>query len=160
MRHMKLVAAMLVVLLAGYAYAAGKMPEGVQARKSDAGVTVLADAKGMTLYTFDKDMPGKSNCAAKCLMAWPALVAGDSAKDMGDWTVVTRDDGSKLGDYSAEAACRAISSSATAQPNCAGLQRETLAVRSSMVFASSGVTFSTVWRITVGYFSVPAQTAR
>jgi predicted lipoprotein with Yx(FWY)xxD motif len=99
MRHMKLVAAMLVVLLAGYAYAAGKMPEGVQARKSDAGVTVLADAKGMTLYTFDKDMPGKSNCAAKCLMAWPALVAADGAKDMGDWTVVTRDDGTKQWAY-------------------------------------------------------------
>jgi predicted lipoprotein with Yx(FWY)xxD motif len=99
MRHMKLVAAMLVVLLAGYAYAADKMPEGVQARKSDAGATVLADAKGMTLYTFDKDTAGKSNCAAKCLMAWPALMASASAKDMGDWTVVTRDDGSKQWAY-------------------------------------------------------------
>jgi hypothetical protein len=72
----------------------------------------------------------------------------------------TRGNGSNLGDYSAEAVCRAISNSATAHPNCAGLQREVLAVSSSMVFASSGVTFSTVWRITVGYFSVPAQTAR
>ena len=51
MRYVKLVAAMLIVLLAGYAYAADKMPEGVQVRKSDAGAMVLADAKGMTLYT-------------------------------------------------------------------------------------------------------------
>ena len=72
----------------------------------------------------------------------------------------TRGNGSNLGDYSAETAWRAISISATAQPNCAGLQREVLAVSSSMVFASSGVTFATVWRITVGYFSVPAQMAR
>src|ERR1700682_6341733 len=51
MRYVKVVSAMLIVLLAGYAYAADKMPEGVQVRKSDAGAMVLADAKGMTLYT-------------------------------------------------------------------------------------------------------------
>jgi len=96
---MKLFAAVLIMLIAGYAYAAG-MPEGVQARKSTAGVTVLADAKGMTLYTFDKDTtPGKSACNGRCLMNWPALMATGNAADMGDWTVVTRDDGGKQWAY-------------------------------------------------------------
>ena len=90
MRHMKLVAAMLVVLLAGYAYAADKMPEGVQARKSDAGATVLADAKGMTLYTFDKDTPGKSACIGACAVHWPPAKAAADAKETGDLTLVTR----------------------------------------------------------------------
>src|ERR1700730_5428975 len=63
--------------------------------------------------------------------------------------------------YSAESSldCLSISNSATAHPNCAGLHRKALAVRASIVFASSGVTFSTVWRTTVGYFSIRAHTA-
>jgi predicted lipoprotein with Yx(FWY)xxD motif len=99
MRQIKLVAAMLIVLFASYAYAADKMPAGVQVGKSDAGKMILADAKGMTLYTFDKDADGKSNCAGRCLMNWPALVAEANAANMGDWTVVTRDDGSKQWAY-------------------------------------------------------------
>jgi|SRR5271154_783225 len=98
-KHAKLFAAMLIMVLAGYAYAAD-MPEGVQARKADSGVTVLVDAKGMTLYTFDKDTtPGKSMCNGRCLMNWPALMATGNAADMGDWTVVTRDDGGKQWAY-------------------------------------------------------------
>ena len=65
------------------------------ARKADSGTMVLTDAKGMTLYTFDKDAEGKSNCNGKCAMAWPPLTASAEAKAMGDWTVVTRDDNSK-----------------------------------------------------------------
>lgn len=40
---------------------------------------IVTDANGKTLYRFDKDTakPSKSNCAAKCLEAWPpALVTG------------------------------------------------------------------------------------
>jgi predicted lipoprotein with Yx(FWY)xxD motif len=57
---------------------------------------VYADAKGMTLYTFDKDVePGKSACASDCAKAWPALVASANAQPTGAWSVITRDDGSK-----------------------------------------------------------------
>jgi predicted lipoprotein with Yx(FWY)xxD motif len=66
------------------------MPAGV---KSMGGM--LTDAKGMTLYTFDKDAAGKSNCNGQCLVNWPALTADANAKPMGDWTVITRDDGTK-----------------------------------------------------------------
>jgi predicted lipoprotein with Yx(FWY)xxD motif len=53
------------------------------------------DAKGMTLYTFDRDAGGKSACNGPCATNWPPLMAGGDAKDSGDWTVVTRDDGGK-----------------------------------------------------------------
>jgi predicted lipoprotein with Yx(FWY)xxD motif len=60
-----------------------------------AGDGTLTDAKGMTLYTFDKDTGGKSACNGGCATNWPPLAAAADAKDSGEWTVVTRDDGSK-----------------------------------------------------------------
>jgi len=85
---------MLLLLLADCALAAVKTPAGVETRKSDAGVTVFADAKGMTLYTFDKDTTGKSVCNGNCAKNWPPLSAAAGSTPTGDWTVVTRDDGS------------------------------------------------------------------
>jgi predicted lipoprotein with Yx(FWY)xxD motif len=41
------------------------------------GTNILTDAKGMTLYTFDKDTKNTSNCAGQCLVNWPPfLVSG------------------------------------------------------------------------------------
>lgn len=56
---------------------------------------VLVDSKGMTLYTFDKDSGGKSVCNGQCLVNWPALMATAADKPEGDYTIITRDDGSK-----------------------------------------------------------------
>jgi predicted lipoprotein with Yx(FWY)xxD motif len=56
---------------------------------------VLVAANGMTLYTFDKDGPNKSNCNDGCLKAWPALMAPADAKLGGNLSVITRDDGGK-----------------------------------------------------------------
>lgn len=56
---------------------------------------VLTDANGMTLYTFDKDETGKSNCTGECARNWPPLTAATDAKPMGDWSVVERGDGTK-----------------------------------------------------------------
>ena len=53
----------------------------------------LVDAKSMTLYTFDKDMGGKSMCNGPCAANWPALMAASGSAASGDWTMVTRDDG-------------------------------------------------------------------
>ncbi|MBA9063856.1 putative lipoprotein with Yx(FWY)xxD motif [Methylobacterium fujisawaense] len=53
----------------------------------------LVDAKSMTLYTFDKDMGGKSMCNGPCAANWPALTAASGSAAFGDWTTVTRDDG-------------------------------------------------------------------
>ena len=58
---------------------------------------VLTGKNGMTLYTFDKDTAGtgKSVCNGPCATNWPPLMAAADAKDMGDYTVITRDDGGK-----------------------------------------------------------------
>ncbi len=58
---------------------------------------MLVGPNGMTLYTFDRDMAGsgKSVCNGPCAANWPPLMAMDSDKPMGDYTVVTRDDGKK-----------------------------------------------------------------
>jgi predicted lipoprotein with Yx(FWY)xxD motif len=57
----------------------------------------LTNAAGMTLYTFDKDAAGsgKSVCNGPCVQNWPPLMAAADAKASGDWTIVTRDDGSR-----------------------------------------------------------------
>ncbi len=58
---------------------------------------IMTNAAGMTLYTFDKDVAGagKSVCNGPCATNWPPLLAGASDESGSDWTVVTRDDGSK-----------------------------------------------------------------
>jgi predicted lipoprotein with Yx(FWY)xxD motif len=62
------------------------------------GKMVLTDANGMTLYTFDKDTngDGKSVCNDDCAVKWPPLMADASAKPEGDFTLVTRDDGTMM----------------------------------------------------------------
>jgi predicted lipoprotein with Yx(FWY)xxD motif len=59
----------------------------------------LTDAKGMSLYTFDKDSDGKSTCNGPCAANWPALKAdaGDAAGD--NYSIVARDDDSKQWAY-------------------------------------------------------------
>lgn len=56
---------------------------------------VLGDDKGQTLYVSDKDAPGKSNCVAECLTAWPPFAAAPDAKPAGDWSLIAREDGTK-----------------------------------------------------------------
>ena len=68
------------------------MPTGVMVETSAMG-KVLTDKMGMTLYTFDKDHPGMSACYDNCAKNWPPLMASSDAKPTGDFTVVTRKDG-------------------------------------------------------------------
>ena len=58
---------------------------------------MLTGNNGMTLYTFDKDASGsgKSVCNGPCATNWPPLMAMDSDKAAGDYSVITRDDGKK-----------------------------------------------------------------
>lgn len=58
---------------------------------------VLVNTAGMTLYTFDKDPAGtgKSVCVDKCAGLWPPLFAAADAQAGGDFTVITRNDGSR-----------------------------------------------------------------
>ena len=63
------------------------------------GAKVFTDAKGMTLYVFDKDEAGKSNCYDTCAKNWPPFKAKANAKAEGSWSIVTRTDGSKMWAY-------------------------------------------------------------
>lgn len=59
----------------------------------------LTDARGMSLYTFDKDSDGKSACNGPCVANWPALKAEASDQPGDNYTIVTRDDGSRQWAY-------------------------------------------------------------
>jgi predicted lipoprotein with Yx(FWY)xxD motif len=58
---------------------------------------VYVGPNGMTLYTFDRDAmgAGKSVCNGPCAANWPPLMAGANDTASGEWTIVTRDDGSR-----------------------------------------------------------------
>ena len=57
----------------------------------------LTDFNGMTLYTYDKDTTGVSNCAGDCLVKWPAYTSGATAQSTfpENISVITRTDGTK-----------------------------------------------------------------
>ncbi|MBR0951049.1 COG4315 family predicted lipoprotein [Bradyrhizobium canariense] len=60
----------------------------------------LVDLKGMTLYYYERDTTGKtSNCNGKCVESWVPLPATADAKAIGDFTVISRNDGSKMWAY-------------------------------------------------------------
>lgn len=62
---------------------------------------VLVDARGMTVYTFDKDTTnsGKSACNGPCAVMWPPVAADASARPAGPFAIVTREDGSRQWSY-------------------------------------------------------------
>lgn len=91
----------LVVLLAATAARADHHSVKV-ASKKEIG-SYLTDAKGMALYVFKKDSPGKSACAGDCVARWPIyhrekVAASGDAKE-GDFGTITREDGQKQTTY-------------------------------------------------------------
>jgi predicted lipoprotein with Yx(FWY)xxD motif len=75
----------------------------IKVAKSDKAGSYLTDGKGMALYVFKKDLPGKSACAGQCVANWPVFfrekvgVSGD-LKDS-DFATMTREDGQKQTTY-------------------------------------------------------------
>lgn len=63
------------------------------------GKMVLTGSNDMTLYIFDNDEPGVTNCYDTCAEKWPPLFAADDARPEGDFTVVERTDGSRMWAY-------------------------------------------------------------
>jgi len=63
--------------------------------------TILADAKGNTLYYFANDVPasGASTCTAQCAIVWPAFSAGtiqvSDPLNLTDFGTITRADGTQ-----------------------------------------------------------------
>src|SRR5690349_12957924 len=101
-------AAMLVAAEAASAHESSSAPPP---KKDDGSATMpqvaqtksglaLVDPKGMTLYYFDRDDTGtKSTCEGKCAEKWIPVPAPADAQPKGDFTVITRSDGSKMWAY-------------------------------------------------------------
>lgn len=66
---------------------------------SDSQLSYVKFPEGLTLYVYDGDEPGKSNCNGGCAAAWPPVLAKADAEPIGDWTPIVRDDGSKQWAY-------------------------------------------------------------
>ncbi|HIJ81770.1 MAG TPA: hypothetical protein HPP76_08690 [Desulfuromonadales bacterium] len=87
-------------VFSGYASAGG-----LDVKTKDGIGSYLADDKGMTLYLFKKDSPGKSACGAAngCLERWPVFSAGTptagAGVDAASIGEITRDDGKKQTTY-------------------------------------------------------------
>ena len=69
-------AAILAARAYGGTSSASRAPKGtlVTLRKTKLG-PVLVDARGRTLYLFEKDRRGKSACGPACAKFWPPLVS-------------------------------------------------------------------------------------
>lgn len=95
------VASFLAVLTLGTAALADH--HTVMVAKNEKLGSHLADEKGMTLYVFKKDSPGKSACAGDCVAKWPLYyrdgVAVSGSLKAGDFGTITREDGQKQTTY-------------------------------------------------------------
>ncbi|MCI0882514.1 MAG: hypothetical protein J4O05_10435, partial [Chloroflexi bacterium] len=72
-------------------------PAKVAAAENATLGSILVDGAGLTLYIFDNDTEGVSNCSGGCLGAWPPLLTDYGVVALGDITAelgtITRDDG-------------------------------------------------------------------
>ena len=86
--------AVLFMALAGVALADN---HAVKLSGKDGVGKFFTDAKGMTLYIFKKDSPGKSVCVGPCVVKWPlyfrANVSVPEGVTAGDFGTITREDG-------------------------------------------------------------------
>ena len=58
-----------------------------------AAESMVTNMKGMTLYTFDKDVDGKPTCMGDCAKIWPPYVAMAGENFGEGWTMFDRGDG-------------------------------------------------------------------
>lgn len=96
MKTMHILAGAAAILTLGFDLALADT--GIMEADSSMG-TILTDANGMTLYTFDKDADGKSACYDKCAVNWPPLIAPAGAMAEGDYGLTERTDGAMQWTY-------------------------------------------------------------
>jgi predicted lipoprotein with Yx(FWY)xxD motif len=89
-----------LLLTASSLFASSLVFAAAQATAPQMKEGALVNEKGMTLYVFDNDKtPGKSACNGDCAKNWPALIAAGEQKATGDYSVISRDDGTKQWAY-------------------------------------------------------------
>lgn len=60
---------------------------------------VMTTPQGSTVYTFDEDEIGKSNCYGDCAQHWPPVLASDGAEPYGRMSLASRQDGQQQWAY-------------------------------------------------------------
>lgn len=80
------------IVLAATVFAIASLAQANPAAEKEG---VLANKEGRTLYTFDKDSSGKSNCSGGCIAAWPPFMVADASLAGGDFTIIAREDGAQ-----------------------------------------------------------------
>ena len=115
----------LAVLGASVATAGGPAATAPGALKTVriGAVTVLADAKGLTLYWFAPDTAAKSACYGSCAAYWPPVKGPAAAGSgvTGKLSVLTRSDGSVQATYDGHPLYTYVGDSAPGQANGDGL---------------------------------------
>jgi predicted lipoprotein with Yx(FWY)xxD motif len=69
-----------------------RIPAPLEVNQAQAGYVVTTPA-GRTVYTFDQDVAGQSNCYGDCITYWQPVFAPPAAVPTGYYTVITRSDG-------------------------------------------------------------------
>jgi predicted lipoprotein with Yx(FWY)xxD motif len=124
------------VMMAAAVAQAWELPSSFDSRTRGDG-SVITDAKGMTLYTFDRDegVPGRSACEDACANTWPAVTASAAEQAPPGWSKVIRRDGSLQWAYAGKPLYRYVLDDAPG--------------------ATFGDGVGTVWRVALKQISVP-----
>ncbi|MDB5529848.1 MAG: hypothetical protein JWR51_2951 [Devosia sp.] len=91
-RSIMLAAASVTLMMTGGAMAAN-YAGGVIKSVTVGGHEMLTDGQGRTLYVYDQDGPGVSNCNGLCRLAWPPQRAANGAKASGNFAPVEANGG-------------------------------------------------------------------
>jgi predicted lipoprotein with Yx(FWY)xxD motif len=100
--RIRIVAVLCAALLGGI-FCAPTLPALAQTAPPTSADTdkgkALVDINGMTLYVFDRDGKGKSNCNGQCATTWLPLIADTDAQASDSFSFINRDDGRKQWAY-------------------------------------------------------------
>jgi predicted lipoprotein with Yx(FWY)xxD motif len=79
--------------------------------------SVLSTANGMTLYTYDKDAVGRSDCYGECAQYWHPYLSNGTSTPSGKITLITRSDGSQQWAYDGKPLYTFVQDTSTGQIN-------------------------------------------
>ena len=113
MTHLKIAALSGLIMLAGLAgcsssayHKSADQSNATEYRQQNGGYManssigpVMTTPAGRTVYTFDKDQAGRSNCYDACAMHWPPVLADPYAQEYGRMSLVSRADGRRQWAY-------------------------------------------------------------
>lgn len=95
-------------------------PAAVKVQMGIGGSRYFTDPAGLILYTYEGD--GKNvRCTGKCLEQWKAVAAGALSRPIGDWTVLTGDDGMRQWAYKGKAVYTYVNDTVPGEPLAEGL---------------------------------------